>query len=77
MREAELRSLRIGMAERTRKDSLYTIDYDSEGWIQCDTGHQFELFNNLNDDWEVVDGNLEDNDDAVNPVLQVNPVNNV
>ena len=33
---------------------MYTIDYDSEGWVQADTGHQFELYNNLNDDWEVV-----------------------
>ena len=77
-REAELKGLSIGLAEKTRKDSLYTIDYDSEGWLQCDTGHQFELFNNLNDDWEVVDVNVEDNplDDAVNPVLLINPVNN-
>ena len=79
-REAELRGLSIGLAEKTRKDSLYTIDYDSEGWLQCDTGHQFELFNNLNDDWEVVDvdDNLEDNENVnmVNPVLLLNPVMN-
>ena len=43
---------------------MYTIDYDSEGWIQCDTGHKFELFNNLNEDWEVVD--VEDNIDEGN-----------
>ena len=63
-----------------RKDSLYTIDYDSEGWVQRDTGHQYELFNNLNDDWEVVDvdDNLEDNENVnmVNPVLLLNPVMN-
>ena len=22
--------------------------------VQMDTGHQFELYNNLNDDWEVI-----------------------
>ena len=75
MREAELRSLRVGMAERTRKDTLYTIDYDSEGWLQTDTGHMFELFNNLNDDWEVVDVDNIEEDVAVNPVLLVNPMN--
>ena len=39
---------------------MYTIDYDSEGWVQVDTGHQFELYNNLNDDWEVVEDEVED-----------------
>ena len=65
IREAEMRGLVVGWSEKTRKDSLYTIDYDSEGWLQCDTGHKYELFNNLNDDWEVVD--VEENfDEDVN-----------
>jgi len=49
------RGLATGWAEKTRRVSLYTIDYDSEGWLQADTGHQFELYNNFNDDWEVVE----------------------
>jgi len=53
--DAEKRGLKTAWADKTRKVSLYTIDYDSEGWVQTDTGHQFELYNNLNDDWEVVD----------------------
>ena len=48
--------------------------------MQRDTRHQYELFNNLNDDWEVVDvdDNLEDNENVnmVNPVLLLNPVMN-
>ena len=63
VRDAERRGLDVAYAEKTRTDSLYTIDYDSEGWIQKDTGHKFELFNNLNDDWEVVD--FDNNDDGV------------
>ena len=55
VRDAEKRDLKVFWAEKTRKVSLYTIDYDSEGWVQTDTGHQFELYNNLNDDWEVVE----------------------
>merc|ERR1712098_396148 len=65
IREAESRGLTVGIAEKTRKDSLYTIDYDSEGWIQLDSGHKYELFNNLNDDWEMID--VEENfDEDVN-----------
>jgi len=65
-RDAERRGLKTAWANKTRKVSLYTIDYDSEGWVQTDTGHQFELYNNLNDDWEVVEmDNPEDMDDAV------------
>ena len=60
VRLAEAKGMMVGMAEKTRKDSLYTIDYDSEGWVQCDTGHKYELFNNLNEDWEVVDVEVED-----------------
>ena len=63
VRDANRRGLDVAYAEKTRTDSLYTIDYDSEGWIQKDTGHKFELFNNLNDDWEVVD--FDNNDDGV------------
>lgn len=55
------KGLVTGWADKTRRVSLYTIDYDSEGWVQADTGHQFELYNNLNDDWEVVEmDNMED-----------------
>ena len=60
IREAERRGLVAGLAEKTRKDSLYTIDYDSEGWVQCNTGHKYELFNSLTDEWEVVDVEVED-----------------
>ena len=74
-RAAKCRGLSVAEAEKTRKDSLYTIDYDSEGWLQTDTGHMFELFNNLNDDWEVVDVDNIEEDVAVNPVLLVNPMN--
>jgi len=74
IREAEMRGLVVGWSEKTRKDSLYTIDYDSEGWLQCDTGHKYELFNNLNDDWEVVDveENFDEdvNNDNANVVMQ-------
>ena len=55
-----------------RKDSLYTIDYDSEGWIQLDSGHKYELFNNLNDDWEMIDVEADDNN--VPPLLDFVPV---
>jgi len=66
VRDAERRGLRAAFADKTRKVSLYTIDYDSEGWVQADTGHQFELYNNLNDDWEVVDmDNPEEMEDVV------------
>jgi len=55
---AERRGLYTGWAQKTKRCALYTIDYDAEGWIQNDTGHEFELYNNLNDDsWEVVDNN--------------------
>ena len=65
VRDGERRGLDVSYAEKTRTDSLYTIDYDSEGWVQKDTGHKFELFNNLNDDWEVVDVDFDNNDDGV------------
>ena len=65
VRQGERRGLIVSYAEKTRTDSLYTIDYDSEGWIQKDTGHKFELFNNLNDDWEVVDVDVDNNDDGL------------
>jgi len=66
VRDAERRGLRTAWADKTKKVSLYTIDYDSEGWVQADTGHQFELYNNLNDDWEVVDmDNPEEMEDVV------------
>jgi len=58
--EATKRGLRTCWAEKTRRVALYTIDYDAESWVQADTGHQFELYNNLNDDWEVVDEEVED-----------------
>jgi hypothetical protein len=56
---ASAAGLRTGWAEKTRRVALYTIDYDAEGWVQLDTGHKFELYNNLNDDWEVVDNEAE------------------
>ena len=51
---------------------MYTIDYDSEGWIQLDSGHKYELFNNLNDDWEMIDVEADDNN--VPPLLDFVPV---
>jgi hypothetical protein len=51
--------LRTGWAEKTRRVALYTIDYDAEGWVQVDTGHKFELYNNLNDDWDVVENEAD------------------
>ena len=51
--------------------SLYTIDYDSEGWVQADTGHQFELYNNLNDDWEVVEMDNVEEIQIVDEALQL------
>ena len=69
--EARRRGLRLAWAEKTRKVSLYTIDYDSEGWVQTDTGHQFELYNNLNDDWEVVDLGNPDGDEIENDLVDV------
>ena len=51
--------------------SLYTIDYDSEGWVQVDTGHQFELYNNLNDDWEVVEMDNVEEIQIVDEALQL------
>ena len=51
--------------------SLYTIDYDSEGWVQTDTGHQFELYNNLNDDWEVVEMDNVEEIQIVDEALQL------
>ena len=71
VREVRRRGLRLGWAEKTRKVSLYTIDYDSEGWVQTDTGHQFELYNNLNDDWEVVDLGNPDGDEIENDLVDV------
>jgi len=50
---------------------LYTIDYDSEGWVQADTGHQFELYNNLNDDWEVVEMDNVEEIQIVDEALQL------
>ena len=32
---------------------------------KVDTGHQFELYNNLNDDWEVVEADDDINIDAL------------
>jgi len=52
--EASARHLITCYAVKTQRVSLYTIDYDSEGWVQEDTGHHFELYNNLTEDWEVV-----------------------
>ena len=72
VRDAEKRGLSVAYAERTRSDSLYTIDYDSEGWTQADTGHKFELYNHLNDDWEVVDVDFDNNDDGVGNANFVN-----
>merc|ERR1719183_2112614 len=69
--EARRRGLRLGWAEKTRKVSLYTIDYDSEGWVQADTGHQFELYNNLNDDWEVVELDNVEEIQIVDEALQL------
>ena len=37
--------------------ALHTIDCDAESWVQADTGHKFELYQNLNDD-------IDDNDVA-------------
>ena len=67
------RGLVTGWADKTRRVSLYTIDYDSEGWVQADTGHQFELYNNLNDDWEVVE---MDNVDEIQIVDEAFPADN-
>ena len=53
---------------------MYTIDYDSEGWIQADTGHQFELYNNLNDDWEVVEMDNVEEIQIVDEALQLDQV---
>lgn len=50
---------------------MYTIDYDSEGWVQADTGHQFELYNNLNDDWEVVEMDNVEEIQIVDEALQL------
>ena len=55
----------------TTQVSLYTIDYDSEGWVQTDTGHQFELYNNLNDDWEVVEMDNVEEIQIVDEALQL------
>ena len=40
VRDAERRRLWTSWTDKTRKVSLYTIDYDSEWWVQTDTGHQ-------------------------------------
>jgi len=58
--EATKKGLLTCWAEKTKKVTLYTIDYDAESWVQTDTGHKFELYNNLNDDWEVVEDEVED-----------------
>merc|ERR1712013_448522 len=58
-------------AQRCLQVSLYTIDYDSEGWVQTDTGHQFELYNNLNDDWEVVEMDNVEEIQIVDEALQL------
>jgi len=65
------KGIATGWAEKTRKVSLYTIDYDSEGWVQADTGHQFELYNNLNDDWEVVEMDNVEEIQIVDEALQL------
>ena len=57
--------------------SLYTIDYDSEGWVQVDTGHQFELYNNLNDDWEVVEMDNVEEIQIVDEALQLEQMDEV
>lgn len=62
---AEKAGLTTGWAKKTNRSALYTIDYDAEGWYQVDTGHQFELYNNLNDDWEVVEADDDINIDAL------------
>jgi hypothetical protein len=41
--------------------------------VQADTGHQFELYNNLNDDWEVVE---MDNVDEIQIVDEAFPAAN-
>ena len=53
---------------------MYTIDYDSEGWVQADTGHQFELYNNLNDDWEVVEMDNVEEIQIVDEALQLDQI---
>ena len=56
---------------------MYTIDYDSEGWVQADTGHQFELYNNLNDDWEVVEMDNVEEIQIVDEALQLDQMDEV
>jgi len=51
--KAERLGLNTAWANKTSRSALYTIDFDSEGWVQADTGHQFELYNNFNDDWDI------------------------
>ena len=68
---AAQRGLVTAWADKTRRVSLYTIDYDSEGWVQADTGHQFELYNNLNDDWEVVEMDNVEEIQIVDEALQI------
>ena len=51
--QAERLGLNTAWANKTSRSALYTIDFDSEGWVQADTGHQFELYNNFNDDWDI------------------------
>jgi len=58
-RSAKKAGFQVGWAKKTNKSSLYTIEYDIEGWCQTDTGHSFELYNNLYDDWEVVEADEE------------------
>ena len=39
--------------------------------MQTDTGHQFELYNNLNDDWEVVEMDNVEEIQIVDEALQL------
>ena len=73
-REAEKRGLKTSWAVKTPKVTLYTIDYDSEEWIQSDTGHQFELYNSLNDDWEVVE--MDNPEEIEDVVVALDPAQN-
>lgn len=70
-RLARSKGMVTGWADKTPRTSLYTIDYDSEGWVQSDTGHQFELYNNLNDDWEVVEMDNMDDIQIVDEAVQI------
>ena len=45
--------------------------------MQADTGHQFELYNNLNDDWEVVEMDNVEEIQIVDEALQLDQMDEV